>query len=238
MDAGDGGARRKRKSRFSDPVADAERPLKKRSPTEIVAAAAAALASVAAMRQPPLAPATAGIDPTVLAKAAAAKIASVLPHGAAAAPSVVPGALGVGHSTAVDAAEQMRLEEEKRLRTEKIYKSVQDQMSRIRAVLRKPGEASSKETFMPAPLLLDDQGRQIDEAGNVIADKPTVSARRGTGGRGGSKASAPVANQNPYLSHRNVDKEDKLEVVDPRLKVSKRETYVRENWWSRGWSGC
>lgn len=220
MDAGDGSTRRKRKSRFSDPVADADRPLKKRTPAEIAAAAAAALASVAAVRPPPRAAST--IDPTALAKAAAAKISSVLPHSAA-VPSV-QSALAAGHAAPVDAAEQQRLEEEKRLRTEKIYKSVQDQMSHIRALLRKPGEAPAKETFMPAPLLLDDQGRQIDEAGNVIADKPTITASRGAGARGSSKASAPAANQNPYLSHRNADKEDRLEIVDPRLKVSKRET--------------
>lgn len=223
MDASDGGARRKRKSRFSDSAA-AEPPLKKRTPAEIAAAAAAALASVAATSR---AATTRSADPAALAKAAAAKISRVIPGGAA--PAAATGAVVTAGGHPADASEQLRLAQERRQRTDQIYKSVQDQMSHIRALLRKPGE-TGKETFMPAPLLLDDQGRQVDAEGKVIADKPTITANAGRPTDRGSshQAAAPRGNQNPYLSHRAVDKDDKLDAVDPRLRTSKRETYVND----------
>jgi hypothetical protein len=83
-------------------------------------------------------------------------------------------------------------------------------------------------TFMPAPLLLDEQGREIDAAGKVVAEKPTVApvATLKANQGGARRSETAKKNQNPYLSHRSVDEEDKLETFDPRLKVTKRETYV------------
>lgn len=222
----DGGAAgRKRKSRFSDAVGhDAQQPPAKRLDTQSASVAAAAAAAIAAAKP--------AIDPVALAKAAAAKIAAAklaraVPGGAVAGtptPAAIPG----DAATPVDPAEQLRISQAKKLRTDQIYKSVQEQMSHIKAFLRKPGDAptAASGTFIPAPLLLDDQGRQIDANGNVIeqvvAPKTTLIAN--------SKAAASTTratkNVNPYLSHRSVDKEDKLDAVDPRLKTTKRETYV------------
>lgn len=223
----DGGtARRKRKSRFSDAVGhDAQEPPPKRLDTQSASAAIAA----AKPAIDPVAAVKPAIDPVALAKAAAAKIA------AAKIARAIPGAVSVstalpGEAAAqVGPAEQLRISQEKRLRTDQIYKSVQEQMSHIKALLRKPGDAGAagagSGTFIPAPLLLDDQGRQIDANGNVIeqvvAPKTTLIAN--------SKAAASTSRKsvNPYLSHRTVDKEDKLDAVDPRLKTTKRETYVQ-----------
>jgi hypothetical protein len=90
-------------------------------------------------------------------------------------------------------------------------------MGHIQNLLRRPGECSSG--FMPAPLLLDAQGRQIDESGKVVEEKisnqtSTLKANKGT-----SRTS-----QNPYLL--SIDKQDKLETLDPRLKLMKRDMWV------------
>lgn len=211
--AGAGGASggRKRKSRFSDAV---ERPH----------------APVAAAAPPP------PLDPVAVAKAAAEKIARAIPGTAmmAQAPPVVAPAATVSAS-ALDVAEQQRAAAEKRRRTEQIYASVQQQMSHIQALLRKPGASSAgATTFMPAPLLLDEHGRQVDASGRVIeetlpAPVATVKANQMRASGASSAATAPPKqnqNLNPYLSHRSVDKEDAVDAVDPRLSIRKRETYV------------
>ncbi|RLN44368.1 hypothetical protein BBJ28_00012632 [Nothophytophthora sp. Chile5] len=215
------GTRRKRKSRFSDaPVAQAQ-PAAKR----------AALGN----------PSPAGtFDPVALVRAAAAKISRAIPGAAIAGQAATPIPAATPHPVASDMnPDQLRrLEQEKRLRTDQIYKSVQSQMSHVKALLRRPGaavEAASSShsgivgsgTFMPAPLLLDDQGRQIDEAGNVIAEAPTapvatLKANRASATKG--SAATARGNQNPYLSHRTVEEEDKLEAMDPRLRTTKRAT--------------
>ncbi|KAG7391206.1 U4/U6-U5 snRNP complex subunit prp3 [Phytophthora pseudosyringae] len=217
------GPRRKRKSRFSDAPAAAAAPIAKRHAVGSGAAPA--------------------VDPAALARAAAAKISCAIPGSAAAAAFPVPAAAPGATAARIDSEELRRIEEEKKRRTDQIYKSVQSQMSHIKALLRKPGapvaaaaathsaHAVGHSTFMPAPLLLDEQGREIDAAGKVVAEKPTVApvatlkANQGAA-RGGE--AAKKKNQNPYLSHHTVDEEDKLEAVDPRLKVTKRETRARK----------
>lgn len=217
----DGGAAgRKRKSRFSDAVGhDAQEPPAKRLDMQSASVAAASAAAIAAAKP--------AIDPVALAKAAAAKIAAaklaLAVPGRAAAPTAIP----TNATASVDPAEQFRISQEKKLRTDQIYKSVQEQMSHIKSLLRKPGDAAAGAgTFIPAPLLLDDQGRQIDANGNVIeqvvAPKTTLIANS----KAAASTSRATKNVNPYLSHRSVDKEDKLDAVDPRLKTTKRETYV------------
>ncbi|TYZ63283.1 hypothetical protein PybrP1_009072 [[Pythium] brassicae (nom. inval.)] len=203
-------AGRKRKSRFSDAI---ERPQ----------------ASVA----------DAPLDAVAIAKAAAAKIARAIPSSAAVvAPIAAPlSAARVTTAAApVDEAEQERAAAEKRRRTEQIYQSVQQQMGHIQALLRKPSGGAAPSTFMPAPLLLDEHGRQVDESGRVIEDKlpapvATIKANQARSSSTGGGGDAPSAtakqpqHQNPYLSHRSVDKEDAVDAVDPRLSVRKRETY-------------
>ncbi|KAF1335476.1 U4/u6 small nuclear ribonucleoprotein prp3, partial [Globisporangium splendens] len=223
MDAGEGN-RRKRKSRFSDAVDTPN----------------GAAATATAPAQPPAR--SAALDPAALAKLAAAKIARAIPGTAATAQ--VPTIPFAGAATARsngDVDEQIRIAEEKRRRTDQIYKSVQEQMSHIQALLRKPGAAAAPTTsttakggsiasgtFMPAPLLLDEQGRQIDAAGNVIADPlpatvATLKANQSSGTTT-ARSSSTQQNANPYLSHRTVDKEDAVDAVDPRLTIKKRET--------------
>ena len=70
--------------------------------------------------------------------------------------------------------------------------------------------------FMPAPLLLDSSGRQIDETGNVVAE-PTAPVATLQANLRGSKETV-----NPYLSHRSVEKEDGPTAFDPRLKITQR----------------
>ncbi|KAG7399873.1 U4/U6-U5 snRNP complex subunit prp3 [Phytophthora boehmeriae] len=212
--------RRKRKSRFSDAPEAPTQPAAKR-------------AAVGSGSAPSL-------DPAALARAAAAKIAQAIP-GAAPVSGVqaVPGAVQRSTGAQLDSEELRRIEQEKRRRTDQIYKSVQSQMSHIKALLRKPGASATTAastaqssavgngTFMPAPLLLDEQGREIDAAGNVVTVAPVATLKAN---QGGAKRSADEkqSNQNPYLSHRTVEEEDKLEAVDPRLKVTKRETRARK----------
>ncbi|DAZ95508.1 TPA: hypothetical protein N0F65_001847 [Lagenidium giganteum] len=188
-------APRKRKSRFSDAVDGArpqEPPLKKASTQSEQKA----------------------LDPAALAKAAAEKISRAIPGA-----GLVAQAKAAISAAGLDGAASVQTDDAKRLRTLQIAKSVQEQMEHMRALLRKPGD-SAPSTFMPAPLLLDDQGRQIDESGKVVADAigvaPVVTLK--------ANKATNRSNQNPYLSHRSVDKDDKLDALDPRLRVTKRET--------------
>ncbi|KAG2779057.1 hypothetical protein JG687_00006870 [Phytophthora cactorum] len=214
--------RRKRKSRFSDAPATSSAKTAKR--TAVGAGAVPAQ------------------DPAALARAAAAKISRAIPGSSAAAALPVPPAVPSAISSRLDPGELSRIEQEKRRRTDQIYKSVQSQMSHIKELLRKPGaptaaatasaamqssHAVGSGTFMPAPLLLDEQGREIDAAGKVVVKKPSATTLKENqgGARGGDAAKK---NQNPYLSHRTVDENDKVEAVDPRLKITKRETRARK----------
>ncbi|TDH64975.1 hypothetical protein CCR75_008055 [Bremia lactucae] len=213
--------RRKRKSRFSDAPAAVYDSVAKGSSAGISASFVA--------------------DPAALARAAAAKISCAIPGQASAA--AFPAA-AIGSSAAsphLDVEEICRIEQEKRRRTDQIYRSVQSQMSHIKELLRKPGapaaalpasqgdHAVGGGTFMPAPLLLDERGREIDAAGNVVAAKSMVAPvttlkANQSGFRSGANLSKK---KNPYLFHRIVDVKDKVEAVDPRLKVTKRETRAR-----------
>lgn len=209
---------RKRKSRFSDAV---------QHPAALASATAAAGGAYQS---------GAPIDAAALAKAAAEKIARAIPGGIAPAASALAPTVQATRATG-DVDEQIRLAEEKRRRTDQIYQSVQQQMSHIKALLGKPGAAASTtaSTFMPAPLLLDEHGRQIDASGKVIEEAVGVPVATLKANQGGSVARSSSAsnskapskqNLNPYLSHRTVDKEDAVEAVDPRLSIKKRETYV------------
>ncbi|CAH0489532.1 unnamed protein product [Peronospora farinosa] len=219
--------RRKRKSRFSDAPSDSTAPVTKRVAVSIGAS--------------PM------LDPAALARAAATKIARAIPNSAAPATVSVSAVVSSATAAPLDSDELRRIEQEKRRRTDQIYKSVQSQMSHIKALLRKPGASvtgaetaaptalqyavpGSGSTFMPAPLLLDEQGREIDAAGNVVAEKSTVTPVALLKANQGGARRGDVAKkiQNPYLSHRTADAEDKMEVVDPRLKTVKRETRARK----------
>ncbi|KAG6609702.1 U4/U6 small nuclear ribonucleoprotein Prp3 [Phytophthora cinnamomi] len=219
----------------------AEAPRRKRSRFSDAPAAAAAPAAKHAAVGSGSSPA---LDPAALARAAAAKISRAIPGSAAAAAFSAPVAASSAVVAHLDPEELRRIEQEKKRRTDQIYKSVQSQMSHIKALLRKPSaatgaaaaaataavQAAGNGTFMPAPLLLDEQGREVDAAGNVVAERPTVAPvatlkANQAGARGGDAAKK---NQNPYLSHRTVDEDDKLDTVDPRLKVTKRETRARK----------
>lgn len=212
---------RKRKSRFSDAVQRSDAPV-----APVPAAGAAHLTG-------------APVDAAALAKAAAEKIARAIPGGLAVAPATAAAA-PTGRANG-DVDEQIRLTEEKRRRTDQIYQSVQQQMSHIKSLLGKPGSAAAAgpttttSTFMPAPLLLDEHGRQIDATGKVIeeavgAPVATLKANQsGSVARTSSSSSTKAPskqNLNPYLSHRTVDKEDAVDAVDPRLSIKKRETYA------------
>ncbi|KAL4125568.1 hypothetical protein PRIC2_009150 [Phytophthora ramorum] len=206
--------RRKRKSRFGDAPGTSAAPTPKRQ----------AVSSGA----------TPALNPAAQARAAAAKISLAIPGSVAAA---IPAAIPSATAAHGDTEELRRIEQEKRRRTDQIYKSVQSQMSHIKALLRTPGAAATVPvatqhaggTFMPAPLLLDEQGREVDANGNVVAEKPMVApVATLKANQGAPKSGRAKKNQNPYLSHRTVDEEDKLETVDPRLKVTKRETRARK----------
>lgn len=231
MDAREGN-RRKRKSRFSDAVDTPD-------------------GAPASQTQRD---AATPLDPAALAKLAAAKISRAIPGGTAtgggilaatatALPTTTDSRTAAVGGSSGDVDEQIRIAEEKRRRTDQIYKSVQAQMSHIKALLRKPGEGTSNNTaatgsaaiagttvggtFMPAPLLLDEHGRQVDEAGNVIAENLPVPVATLKANKSTTRSSTqPKQNANPYLSHRTVDKEDAVDAVDPRLNIKKRETYV------------
>ncbi|CAH0478448.1 unnamed protein product [Peronospora belbahrii] len=219
--------RRKRKSRFSDAQPDSVAPVDKNQ------AVNTAVSSFS-------------LDPAALARAAAAKIARAIPGSAATTTASMSAAITSVKAVSLDSEEMRRIEQEKRRRTDQIYKSVQSQMSHIKALLRKPGapaagavaaapaatqrDISLSGSFMPAPLLLDEQGREIDAAGNVVAEKPMVTSvatlKANQGGVRGDDASKK--RQNPYLLHRTVEEQDRLETVDPRLKTTKRETRARK----------
>lgn len=207
---------RKRKSRFSDAVQRSD------APTAPASAAAGGAQQIGA-----------AVDAAALAKAAAEKIARAIPGGIGLTP-VTTAPLAPTTRATGDVDEQIRLAEEKRRRTDQIYQSVQQQMSHIKALLGKPGVApATANTFMPAPLLLDEHGRQIDATGKVIeeaiaAPVATLKANQdGSVARSSNSSKAPSKqNMNPYLSHRAVDKEDAVDAVDPRLSIKKRETYV------------
>lgn len=206
---------RKRKSRFSDAVQRFDAP---------TASASAAAAPGGAQQT------GAAVDAAALAKAAAEKIAQAIPGGIALTP-VTTAPLATATRATGDVDEQIRLAEEKRRRTDQIYQSVQQQMSHIKALLGKPGAApATASTFMPAPLLLDEHGRQIDATGKVIEEAiaaPVATLKANQGGSVARSSKAPSKqNVNPYLSHRTVDKEDAVDAVDPRLSIKKRETYV------------
>lgn len=213
----DAAGRRKRKSRFSDAVERTDAPTAHAVPTSTGAAA------------------TATLDAVAIAKAAAEKIARALPGGI---PPALPASAAAATRATGDVDEQIRLAQEKRRRTDQIYQSVQQQMSHIQALLRKPTDGASNSaapsTFMPAPLLLDEHGRQVDEAGNVIEESiptPVTTLKLNQSGASRTSSSATTTkqpqNQNPYLSHRTVDKADAVDAVDPRLMLRKRETYVK-----------
>ncbi|GLD91483.1 hypothetical protein PINS_up000016 [Pythium insidiosum] len=200
--AGDS-SQRKRKSRFSDAPTESDRPNK----------IAATSADSNAERR--------ALDPAALAKLAAAKIARSIPTSVAA--SGAPGSAVAATVPSLSSSRQVDLVSaaEQRKRADLIYKSVQEQMTHIKALLQKPGAASQSSTsatgFMPAPLLLDEQGRQVDENGNVIeSSTPSIPGTK-------RPTRQAKSTQNPYLVHRAVEKEDKLDAVDPRLKTKKRE---------------
>lgn len=146
-------------------------------------------------------------NPAALAKEAAAKIAQALPNAAT--------------STSMTEMELIALEQ--RQRADLIFKSVQQQMTHIQSLIRKTKESNVISPFLPAPLLLNEKGQEIDQHGNVVVDSSPASVAT----LRVNQVTSKKVTENPYLSHRVVEKDDKLELADPRLKLKKRETYVR-----------
>ncbi|RHY99975.1 hypothetical protein DYB35_012811, partial [Aphanomyces astaci] len=108
------------------------------------------------------------IDPAALAKAAAAAISKQLPK-------------HIGAPITIHDKEKAREAAEKEARIEKILKSTREQISQVQNLWT----GFDKKSFMPAPLLLDDQGRHIDASGNVIASTvaPNVTLKANISGR-------------------------------------------------------
>ncbi|RHY27442.1 hypothetical protein DYB32_006770 [Aphanomyces invadans] len=91
------------------------------------------------------------IDPAALAKAAAAAISKQLPK-------------HIGAPLTAHDKEKAREAAEKEARIQQILKSTREQISQVQNLWT----GYEKKSFMPAPLLLDEQGRHIDADGNVI----------------------------------------------------------------------
>ncbi|RHY53711.1 hypothetical protein DYB30_004714 [Aphanomyces astaci] len=153
------------------------------------------------------------IDPAALAKAAAAAISKQLPK-------------HIGAPITIHDKEKAREAAEKEARIEKILKSTREQISQVQNLWT----GFDKKSFMPAPLLLDDQGRHIDASGNVIASTvaPNVTLKANISVADAQKEPVPKA-VNPYLSFRTIDKDDRMDSLDPRLKTKKRETRGAKN---------
>ncbi|OQR82218.1 U4/U6 small nuclear ribonucleoprotein Prp3 [Thraustotheca clavata] len=154
------------------------------------------------------------IDPAALAKAAAAAISKQLPK----------------HLVATsEDSERKRIALEKHLRQQQLLKSTQEQIGQVQAMLN-PSSLIGRGSFLPAPLLLDDQGRHIDASGNVIEEKvapvATLKANIGVSEIEKAKQKKPV---NPYLSYRVIEREDRLDAMDPRLKTRNRDTRGAKN---------
>ncbi|ETW02411.1 hypothetical protein H310_05926 [Aphanomyces invadans] len=152
------------------------------------------------------------IDPAALAKAAAAAISKQLPK-------------HIGAPLTAHDKEKAREAAEKEARIQQILKSTREQISQVQNLWT----GYEKKSFMPAPLLLDEQGRHIDADGNVIestvATHATIKANISVAD---AQKEAPQA-VNPYLSFRSIDKDDRVDSVDPRLKTKKRETRGAKN---------
>jgi hypothetical protein len=73
-----------------------------------------------------------------------------------------------------------------------------------------------KDTFKPAPLRLDNQGRAVDETGQVISQeiRPVASLQANIRGQ--------EPGVNPYLAHKSVDTDDRSKTLDPRINTTTR----------------
>ncbi|KDO29416.1 hypothetical protein SPRG_05953 [Saprolegnia parasitica CBS 223.65] len=157
------------------------------------------------------------IDPAALAKAAAAAISKQLPKHL--------------ESTVGD-AERKKAALERLARQQHLIKSMQAQIGHVQAAVSSTTNTLiGRGSFLPAPLLLDNEGRHIDADGNVIEEKvapvATLKANLGAGAEAEkAKQKKPV---NPYLSFRSVDHRDRVDTVDPRLKTRNRDTRGAKN---------
>ncbi|KAF0684935.1 Aste57867_23179 [Aphanomyces stellatus] len=151
------------------------------------------------------------IDPAALAKMAAAAISKSLPKHIGSLPT--------------EDKERARLEAEKKARIQQIAQSTREKLNLVQGM----SWGLEKKAYMPAPLLLDEQGRHIDAMGNVLTDTvapvATLKANLSV-----ADAQKEVPKQvNPYLSFRSIEKEDRVDWMDPRLKTTKRETRGAKN---------
>ncbi|KAH9110354.1 hypothetical protein LEN26_013806 [Aphanomyces euteiches] len=152
------------------------------------------------------------LDPAAIARAAAAAISKQLPK-------------HIGTAASAEDREKARLAAEKDARIQQIVQSTREQIKQVQNMWT----GFDKKSYMPAPLLLDDQGRHIDAMGNVLTDTvaPVATLKANIGVSDAQKE--PQKPVNPYLAHRTIDKEDRLDSVDPRVKVKKRETRGAKN---------
>lgn len=123
-------------------------------------------------------------------------------------------------------------------RAAQMKKSIQEQMKNMKAHLntsRNPLVMHSVTSqFRPAPLCLDDEGRQIDPVtGNVIEEKIVVTKTMKVNAPGrfvdkkssssssskNKQPQAPTKVINPYLAHHDEPQLDSLTQVDPRLRL-------------------
>ncbi|EQC37258.1 hypothetical protein SDRG_05482 [Saprolegnia diclina VS20] len=187
-----------------------DQPRKKRSRFSEAVEPAPSAAAVDTAKRPK-------IDPAALAKAAAAAISKQLPK----------------HLEAtVGDAERKKAALERLARQQHLIKSMQAQIGHVQAAVSSTTNSLiGRGSFLPAPLLLDNEGRHIDAEGNVIEEKvapvATLKANLGAGAEAEkAKQKKPV---NPYLSFRSVDHRDRVDTVDPRLKTRNRDTRGAKN---------
>ncbi|OQR84733.1 U4/U6 small nuclear ribonucleoprotein Prp3 [Achlya hypogyna] len=188
----------------------AEQPRKRRSRfSEAVEAETPAPQVLAPVKRPK-------IDPAALAAAAAAAISKQLPK---------------HMSATADDAERKKLAHEKFLRQQQLIKKTQEQIGQLQALVN-PASLIGRGSYLPAPLLLDSEGRHIDAQGNVIEEKvaPVATLKANlTGVEAAEKAKAAKKPVNPYLSYRTIEYKDRVDAVDPRLKTRNRETRGAKN---------
>lgn len=118
-------------------------------------------------------------------------------------------------------------EDVKNDRAEKMRKSIQEQVLNMKNMIGNHNQSGSMamsrilegNKYVPSPLLLNEEGQQVDASGKVVDESIELVAT--------VKANRVVKEVvNPYLAHHHVDKNDRLEEMDGRIKTSKRETWV------------
>jgi U4/U6 small nuclear ribonucleoprotein PRP3 len=103
-----------------------------------------------------------------------------------------------------------------------IQQNIQQQLQSVSSSLT-AAKGAAKSTYMPAPLLLDAQGRAIDAAGQLVkeAAKPAAISTLQI------NKPAEAAVKNPYLSHRKEVSDDRMSTFDKRIKATNRQSRAK-----------